>query len=57
MIIAHRLSTLSLADEILVIDKGELKERGSHDVLMKMNGLYAYLYNQQSKGEIEEKND
>ena len=53
LIIAHRLSTLANADEIMVIDRGELIESGSHSVLMKKNGLYAYLYNQQLKGEVE----
>lgn len=53
LIIAHRLSTLSTADEIMVIDRGELKESGSHDELMKKDGLYAYLYNQQLRGEVE----
>lgn len=53
LIIAHRLSTLAFADEIMVIDRGELKESGSHMELMSMNGLYAYLYNQQLKGEVE----
>ena len=53
LIIAHRLSTLSSADEIIVIDRGELVEKGSPDKLMAMNGLYAYLYNQQKRGEVE----
>ncbi len=52
LIIAHRLSTLSLADEILVIDKGKLVEKGSHNELMKENGLYAYLYEKQSGMEV-----
>lgn len=53
LIIAHRLSTLSLADEIMVIDKGELKESGSHADLMKQEGLYAYLYNKQQRGDVD----
>lgn len=53
LIIAHRLSTLAAADEIMVIDRGELKESGSHEELMKQDGLYAYLYNQQLRGEVE----
>lgn len=54
LIIAHRLSTLASADEILVIDKGELVEAGSQEELMAMNGLYAYLYHQQAKGAVEQ---
>ena len=53
LIIAHRLSTLASADEIMVIDRGELKEAGSHEELMEQDGLYAYLYHQQSRGEVE----
>lgn len=53
LIIAHRLSTLAAADEIMVIDRGELKESGNHWELMKKDGLYAYLYNQQERGEVE----
>ncbi len=53
--IAHRLSTILAADVILVVDKGEIVERGTHDELMELNGLYARLYNEQfSKGVWEE---
>jgi len=53
--IAHRLSTILAADVILVVDKGEIVERGTHDELMELHGLYARLYNEQfSKGVWEE---
>lgn len=43
-VIAHRLSTIKNADKIMVLEKGQLVEQGSHDELMAMNGLYAHLY-------------
>jgi ATP-binding cassette subfamily B protein len=45
--IAHRLSTILSADVILVVDKGEIVERGTHQELLAHNGLYAQLYNEQ----------
>jgi ATP-binding cassette subfamily B protein len=45
--IAHRLSTILAADVILVIDKGEIVERGTHHELLELGGLYAQLYNEQ----------
>jgi len=44
IIIAHRLSTIEEADNIIVLDRGELVEQGSHDELMALKGHYANLY-------------
>ncbi|SFT61884.1 ATP-binding cassette, subfamily B, MsbA [Selenomonas sp. GACV-9] len=44
-VIAHRLSTIFNADQIFVIDGGRVKEHGTHEELLKHNGLYSYLYN------------
>ena len=48
-VIAHRLSTIRSADEILVIDHGELIERGTHSELLEKQGFYANLYQSQFK--------
>jgi subfamily B ATP-binding cassette protein MsbA len=48
IIIAHRLSTIKNADEILVMDNGEIIEKGKHDQLIAMNGMYQNLVSQQS---------
>jgi ATP-binding cassette subfamily B protein len=50
LVIAHRLSTVREADEILVVDAGAIRERGTHDELMTENGLYAELYRTQFAG-------
>ena len=44
LVVAHRLSTILHADEILVLHHGEIRERGSHRTLLSRGGLYARLY-------------
>ncbi|MDO9933069.1 lipid A ABC transporter ATP-binding protein/permease MsbA [Glaesserella parasuis] len=47
LVIAHRLSTIENADEILVVDQGDIIERGSHKVLLEKGGAYKQLYQMQ----------
>jgi ATP-binding cassette subfamily B protein len=48
IVIAHRLSTVRAADQILVVDSGSISERGRHEELLALNGTYSDLYNRQS---------
>ena len=50
LVIAHRLSTVIEADEILVLSEGQIVERGGHAALLAMNGLYKQMWDRQSKG-------
>jgi ABC-type multidrug transport system fused ATPase/permease subunit len=45
--IAHRLATVRRADVIFVLNDGVISERGTHDELLALNGLYAHLYRMQ----------
>ena len=47
LVVAHRLSTIKNADEIAVVSEGQIIEKGSHDELMNLGGIYADLYNLQ----------
>ncbi|MGZ6347162.1 MAG: ABC transporter ATP-binding protein [Anaerolineales bacterium] len=51
IVIAHRLSTILAADLILVMDRGKIVERGSHEQLVGMGGVYSQLYETQFRGE------
>ena len=48
VVIAHRLSTIINADEIIVLDKGEIVEKGSHDELLLKQGIYKKLFDMQN---------
>jgi ATP-binding cassette, subfamily B, bacterial len=50
LIISHRFSTVRNADKIYVIENGKIKESGSHQELMNLDGQYAKLFNLQAKG-------
>ncbi len=57
IIIAHRLSTVRNSDMIVVLQEGGIAEKGSHDELMEMDGLYKQLYEMQFKYESEEEEE
>lgn len=56
-IIAHRLSTIKSADQIFVIEDGQIAEKGSHDSLIRERGLYYNLYTKQFRHDLETKLD
>ena len=50
IVISHRFSTVRMADQIIVLDRGSIIERGSHDELVAKGGRYATLFNLQAQG-------
>ena len=55
LVIAHRLSTINDADEIFVLEKGKILDRGSHETLISRSGIYKNLYEIQFKVESDDK--
>ena len=50
ILISHRFSTVRMADEIVVLERGQVTERGTHETLMRENGQYAHLFTLQAAG-------
>ena len=50
ILISHRFSTVRMADQIVVLNRGRIVERGSHAELMQLNGRYAQLFSLQARG-------
>ena len=50
--VAHRLSSIKDYDDIIVMHKGKVVERGTHDQLMQLNGYYSNMYNQKEESSI-----
>lgn len=53
VIVSHRFSTVRMANEILVLDEGRIVERGSHDDLLDLDGIYARMFHRQARGYLE----
>jgi len=54
IIIAHRLSTIQRVDKIIVLHKGEIREMGEHQALLRRRGIYYKLYQLQYKEQVNE---
>jgi ATP-binding cassette subfamily B protein len=52
IVIAHRLSTIQRADQIIVLDKGEIKEIGNHSTLLQKGGFYSKLHKMQFEKKV-----
>jgi len=57
LVIAHRLSTILKADQILVVKDGEIREQGTHEELLQLNGVYRDLYETQFRKILDMESD
>lgn len=53
-VVAHRLSTVARMDQLVVLDRGQIVERGTHEELLSLGGTYARLWQHQSGGFLDE---
>ena len=51
ILIAHRITTLMQADQIIVLDQGRVAEQGTHEQLLEKNGIYRKIYDLQMQGQ------
>jgi ATP-binding cassette, subfamily B, bacterial len=54
LVVAHRLSTVARMDQLIVLDHGQIVEKGTHEVLLSLNGTYARLWQHQSGGFLDD---
>ena len=54
ILIAHRITTLMHADQIIVMEKGRIRESGTHEELLALKGIYSRIYDLQTEGAGEE---
>jgi ATP-binding cassette subfamily B protein len=54
LVVAHRLSTVAGMDRLVVLDRGQIVEQGSHDELLTLDGAYAKLWQHQSGGFLDD---
>src|SRR5690348_13611325 len=54
LVVAHRLSTVARMDQLIVLDRGQIAEKGTHQELLRLGGTYARLWQHQSGGFLDE---
>jgi ATP-binding cassette subfamily B protein len=53
-VVAHRLSTVARMDQLVVLDQGQIAEKGTHQELLRLDGIYARLWQHQSGGFLDD---